>query len=208
MDIKRRLEKFLNSLNSYVMSKSEKESYILLETQILESENLPFDDLLDRARKIKPLVRVDGEYNSVLGYHKKCCDFADSDTLLFCKPCDIRDRSYLFDFNDNSIVMSGGKPFAVPKHQKVGEFTCYHDTGAFYGCLMPSVIEVLQQIPLEIDWETVDAFELSFPSLNFRDVYDSLLDRHISTVHLYSFDNGLPKKIQKQPVVCGGHRYH
>lgn len=207
MDIKKRLFKFKERLSTYLMTESEKESYIELETRLLKSEAMPFNELLARARKIKPLVRVDGDHNGVLGFHKKCYDFADSDTLLFCKPCDIRDRSYLFDFDDSRIVMLNGKPFAVPKHRKVGEFTCYHDTGAFYGCLMPSVDEVLQQIPSEIDWHTVDAFELSFPSLNFRDVYDSVLDRHISTVLLYSFDNGLPQKLKKQSVVLGGHRY-
>lgn len=207
MDIKKQLFRFKERLSSCIMSESEKENYINLKTRLLESETMPFKELLARAKKIKPLVRVDGDHNGILGYRKKCYDFADSDTLLFCKPCDIRDRSYLFDFNDSRIVMFKGKPFAVPKHRKVGEFTCYHDTGAFYGCLMPSVDEVLQQFPTEIDWHTVDAFELQFPSLNFRDVYDSLLDRHISTVILYNFDNGLPQKIKEQPVVCGGHRY-
>lgn len=207
MDIKRKLFRFKERLSSCVMSDNEKETYLALEEQLLKSETMPFKELLKRAKKIKPLVRVDGDRNGILGYRKKCHNFADSDTLLFCKPCDIRDRSYLFDFSESSIVMYKGKPFAVPKHQKVGEFTCYHDTGTFYGCLMPSVNEVLQQIPPEIDWQTVDAFELSFQSLNFRDVYDSLLDRHISTVILYHFDNGLPQKIKKQAVVCGGHRY-
>lgn len=207
MDIKRKLASFRNTLNSYVMSESEKEAYIELETRLLKSETMPLKELLARAKKIKPLVRVDGDHNSVLGFRKKCHDFADTDKLCFCKPCDIRARSYLYDFNASRIVTSGGKPCVVPKHQKVGEFTCYHDTGAFYGCLMPSVDEVLQQFPTEIDWHTVDAFELLFSSLNFRDVYDSLLDRHISTVILYRFDNGLPKQIKEQPIVFEGHRY-
>lgn len=207
MDIKRRLTAFKERLSTYLMTESEKESYVELETRLLQSETMPFKELLARARRIKPLVRVDGDHNGVLGFRKKCHDFSDSDTLLFCKPCDIRERSYLFDFDASSIVMFKGKPFAVPKHRKVGEFTCYHETGTFYGCLMPSVDEVLQQMPPEIDWHTVDAFELSFPSLNFRDVYDSVLDKHISTVLLYSFDNGLPSKIKKQSVVLEGHRY-
>lgn len=207
MDIKKKLEKFKYALRSHNMSEREKEAYIELETHLLQSETMPFKELLARAKKIKPLVRVDGDHNGVLGFRKKCYDFADSDTLCFCKPCDIRSRSYLYDFNASSVVMTKGKPFAVPKHQKVGEFTCYHDAGAFYGCLMPSVDEVLQQMPAEIDWHTVDAFELSFPSLNFCDVYDDLLDRHISTVILYRFDNGLPKRIKAQPIVYNGQRY-
>lgn len=207
MDIKRKLAKFKERLNFCKMSESEKETYIELETTLLKSETMPFTELLARAKKIKPLIRVDGDYNGVLGYRTKCHNFANSDTLLFCKPCDIRTRSYLYDFNASKIVMFRGKPLAVPKRQKVGEFTCYHDSGSFYGCLMPSVDEVLQQIPAEIDWHTVDAFELSFSSLDISDVYDGLLDRHISTVLLYRFDNGLPKKIKGQSIVFEGHRY-
>lgn len=207
MDIRRRLAEFKDRLSRCTMSESEKNAYIELETRLLKSEAMPFSELLARAKKIKPLVRVDGDVDGVLGYRKKYHNFADADTLCFCKPCDIRNRSYLYDFNASRIVMYKGKPFAVPKHQKVGEFTCYHDTGAFYGFLMPSVDEVLQQIPPEMDWHTIDAFELVFPSLKCSDAYDSLLDRHISTVYLYRFDNGLPSKIREQPIVFDGHRY-
>ncbi len=205
MDIQKKLADFTYKLKSCAISEMEKEQYIALEKRLLKSEQLPFSELLVRAKKIKPLVRLG--HSEVEDCCKKYGAFLASDRLCFCKPCDIKNRSYLYDFDVSKIVMFKGKIFDVPKYQKVGEFTCYHNTGAFYGFLMPSVDEVLQQMPPEIDWHMVDAFELSFASPYFSDVYDSVLDRHISTVHLYRFVEGLPTKIKGQPVVYEGQRY-
>ncbi|MBR1824992.1 MAG: hypothetical protein IJ770_00195 [Alphaproteobacteria bacterium] len=205
MDIQQQIKDFRRKLKSYSLSESDEQKYVEIETRLLKSEQMPFNELLARAKKIKPLVRLDA--SDVDDCVKKHGVFLDSDRLCFCKPCDIKNRSYLYDFDVSKIVMFKGQMFAVPKRKKVGEFTCYHNTGTFYGFLVPSVDEVLQQIPAEIDWHTVDAFELSFPSMDFSEIYDCLLDRHISTVHLYRFDSGLPQKIKAQPVVFDGQRY-
>lgn len=206
MDIQSKLAAFKFNLGGRAISDSEKQHYIELETRILESEQMPVKELLARAKKIKPLVRLDE--SDIDDYRTKQGKFSERDILCFCTPCDIRKRSYLYDFSPRKIVMYKGRPLKVPKRQKVGEFTCYHNTGDYYGLLMPSVDEVLQQLPEEFDWQTIDAFELSFPSMDFWDVYDSILDRHVSTVILYRFDTGLPQKMKGQDIVFDGNRYH
>lgn len=200
-----KLASFKRRLNTRALSESEKEMYMEIERRILDSEMMPVSQLLARAKRIKPLVRV--QSGDLSSRKKTVGEFSESDLLCFCTPCDIRERSYLYDFTPNKIVKCKGKPLPVPKREKVGEFTCYHDTGTFYGCLMPSVDEVLQQIPLDIDWLEVDAFELTFTSTNFRDVYDSILDRHISKVILYRFENRLSARMREQTVIFEGHRY-
>lgn len=205
MDINKKLADFRIKLRSCALLEAERDHYEILERSILESEQMSAKELLARAKKIKPLVRLEG--GEITGYRKKNGEFKASDTLCFCTPVDIRNRSYLYEFTPQKIVTHKGHMLRVPKYHEVGEFTCYHDTGTFYGILMPSVDEVLQQLPDEYDWHEIDAFELSFPSLNFRDVYDSLLDRHVSTVHLYRFDNGLPKRLKEQAIVFEGQRY-
>ncbi len=205
MDINAKLAKFKRGLSFCRLSESEKEHYLGIEQQILKSELLPVSQLLERAKHIKPLVRI--QRGDLSSRKKTTGEFSDSDVLCFCKPCDIRERSYLYDFTPTKIVMYKGKPLAVPKHEKVGEFTCYHETGTFYGCLMPSVDEVLQQIPENIDWHEIDAFELTFQSANFYEVYDNVLDRHISTAVLYRFEKRLSARLRGQTVILEGHRY-
>ena len=205
MDIQKKLADFRLKLRNCKLSESERERYIAIEQSILESEQMSAKELLARAKKIKPLVRLEG--GEITGYHKKSGQFKASDILCFCTPVDIRNRSYLYDFTPQKIVTLKGRMFKVPKYQEVGQFTCYHDTGTFYGFLMPSVDEVLQQLPAEYDWHEIDAFELSFSSLDFFDVYDCLLDRHISTVHLYRFDKRLPIRLKEQDIVFEGQRY-
>ena len=204
--IERKLAGFRYKVGQCALSDSEKQHYIEIEKQILQSEQMSARELLARARKIKPLVRVEG--SELAGYRKKQDNFRESDIMCFCKPCDIRRRSYLYNFTPEQIVMCKGKIFKVPMRQKVGEFTCYHNTGGHYGILLPSVDEVLQQLPPEYDWQTIDAFELSFPSLDVHEVYDSILDRHVSTVILYRFEHGLPPRLKAQDIIFDGHRYH
>ena len=72
---------------------------------------------------------------------------------------------------------------------------------------MPSVDEVLQQIPIKYDWLEIDAFELIFTSDNFSEVYDSILDCHVSTAVLYRFDKRLPARMREQTVIFDGTSY-
>lgn len=205
MDIQNELKKFSFKLNSHAISDSEKQSYLEIERKILESKQIPDTQLLARAKRIKPLVRL--SFDADEGYKMKYCEFEEADTLCFCTPCDICQRSYLYDFTPKKIVKLGNRPMSVPKFQEVGEFTCYHETGTFYGNLLPSVDEVLKQIPPEFDWLQIDAFELQFTSSYFPEVYDCILDRHVSTVHLYRFEHGLPAKLKNQAVIFEGRRY-
>ena len=205
MDIQTKLNEFRFKLNSHAISDSEKQQYLEIERKILESIQIPDTQLLARAKRIKPLVRL--SIDSDEGYQMKYSEFDEADMLCFCTPCDISQRSYLYDFTPEKIVKLGRRPLPVPKFQEVGEFTCYHDTGTFYGNLMPSVDEVLKQIPQEFDWLQIDAFELQFTSSYFSEVYDCILDRHVSTVHLYRFEHGLPAKLKSQAVIFEGRRY-
>ena len=205
MDLQKKLKEFSLRRSFQALRDSEKRRYLEIESKILQSEQMPDSQLLVRAKKIKPIIRLYQDQED--GYKLKYCDFHNTDILCFCTPCDIRIRSYIYDFSPQKIVRLGGRPMSVPEAREIGEFTCYHDTGTFYGDLMPSVDEVLEQIPPEFDCSQIDAFELEFVSDKFLEVYDCVLDRHVSTVHLYHFDCGLPAKLKSQAVILEGVRY-
>ena len=165
-------------------------NYLTLYRHILEAEQMSEDELVRRAKAIKPLVRLDKD-----GNRRHEGDFEESDRLVFVKPSEILE-SYLYAFKTQDIV-----PVEVPELKVVASFTCYHRYGAYYGFFRPSVDEVLSQIPPSVDLDQVQAFEIKVDSLNISDVYDKFLDRQVSTVILYKMKGGLPSEIESQEVI-------
>ena len=63
--------------------------------------------------------------------------------------------------------------------------------------------EIIQQFPAHLlaDEKAEYAVEVVFPSLNLYDIYDSVLDRHVSTVVVYRPKKGLPRELKEQEIV-------
>lgn len=188
------------------LSSEEKLAYMDLKTRLIECESMPVAQLIERAFRIKPIIRLqeslDNDYVPVIG------NFCNDDKLYFLRPHDLR-QSYLYDFNPRMLSRSHGKPLPVDtaKLTKINEFTCYHRYGGYPAFLRPGVNEVLTQIPELIDIDSVNLFELKFESDQVYDVYDSVIDRHVSTVILYSYEGGLPSVIKNQDVIYDTARY-
>lgn len=182
-------------------------NYIALYRHILEAQQKPKDELIALAKSIKPLVRLDK-----CGIRRSYGEFADDDQLVFINPSDIK-QSYLYSFSETDVVTVKGDedeedtPFSVPKLHVITSFTCYHKYGGYYGFFRPGVDEVLAQIPPSVDIEQISAFEIKVKSFDFNDIYDPILDRHVSTVILYAMEGGLPEKIKNQSVIYEGESY-
>lgn len=180
-------------------------NYATLYRHILEAEQMSEDELIHRAVTIKPLVRLDKD-----GNRRSSGDFEPDDKLVFVKPCDIR-QSYLYNFKpDNIVTINTGTsevPLEVPELEAVASFTCYHKYGGYYGFFRPGVDEVLSQIPPTVDLKQVKAFEIKVDSLELSDIYDRILNRHVSTVILYKMKDGLPDRVLIQKVICKAEQY-
>ncbi|MBO6281571.1 MAG: hypothetical protein J6N49_03460 [Alphaproteobacteria bacterium] len=168
------------------------------------AEALPNKTVVQRAKQIKPLVRI--RHNAVSHYEKVFTTDA-TDLLVFTTLYDI-EKSYLYNFTDDrQVVKHLRRPLFPRGMQKIGEFTCYHRFEENPEILSPCVEEVLRQLPDDINLDQINAFELKFDSSDPADVYDPLLDRYESTVVLYSMSDGLPQQIKQQPVVYHDVRY-
>lgn len=164
-------------------------NYLAILRMLAEKEQMPKKTLLQLARRIKPLVRPDKD--SLLKYR-----------LYWIKPYPLK-SSFYSNFKDSDIVKNAdGKILPVKGLKRICEFTCYHQYGGYYGFLRPSMDEVIQQFPayLLADPKAEYAVEVVFPSDFFSNVYDAVLDRHVSTVIVYRMTHGFPKEIRKQKV--------
>ena len=205
-NIEKKLEEFKSKLDVSGCSNIQGLNYLALYRHILEADAMPEEEIIRRAIAIKPLVRLTGD-----GKVRDDDDFKDDDQLVFIKPCDIR-QSYLYNFNRDAIVFlntnaGGFRPLPVPELTKVAEFTCYHRYGGYYGFFRPGVDEVLSQIPRSVNVNKVSLFEIKTKSMDFHQVYDSLLDRHVTTVILYASKDILPDRVRSQPVICNDITY-
>ncbi|MBR6409500.1 MAG: hypothetical protein IKS23_04615 [Alphaproteobacteria bacterium] len=123
---------------------------------------------------------------------------------MFIKPRDIREGYYWKFEAENIVTVNVGGievPLKVPELEVVTSFTCYHNYGGYYGFFRPSVDEVLSQIPPSVDLDQVQGFEIKIDSLNLSDIFDPILDRHVTTVILYKMKGGLPSEIESQEVI-------
>ena len=198
-EIEQKLEQFKNSIT---YRNSLQKTYLTVMRKILESELMPEETLVLLARRIKPLVRVDK--------HLRPKSFGPSNRtfLVWTIPEDIK-QSFLFNFSEQSIVKDkDGNFLSVEGLEKIAEFPCYHRYGGYYGCLRPGVDEVIQQIP-DYLWKNNQneyAFELVFPSMDFQDIFDGILNRHVSSVVVYRV-NGFPERIKRQKVIYEGKSF-
>ena len=199
------LESFRKILWNYRLSNDEEETYLSLKKMLLLAEKIPTAILIQRAKRIKPLVRI--RHNAVQHCEKVFDIDEDTDLLVFTTLYNIGE-SYLYNFKDEKHIVKHIRRPLIPQNlQKVGEFTCYHRFENPQNDFSPLAEEVLRQLPKDIDMDKIDAFELRFDSDDPDDLYDMLLNRYESTVVLYSLPNGLPTQIKQQPVVYRDMRY-
>ena len=167
-----------------------KQHYLALGRMLIEKEEMPVEKLIQLAHRIKPLMRPK-EGSSL------------KEGLYWTKPVPLT-QSFYFNFEDDSILKkANGEILPVESIEKVCEFVCFHRDGGYYGCLRPGMDEIIQQFPVYLlaDEQAEYAVELIFPSLNFYEIYDRVLDRHVSTVVVYRLKNGLPPEVKKQEVI-------
>lgn len=167
-----------------------KKNYQAIIRMLFEKEQMPKETIIRLAHRIKPLMYPKDE--STLP-HK----------LYWTKPTSLTE-SFYFNFNDDSIVKSpDGKILKVDGLVQVCEFTCYHRYGGYYGFLRPGMDEIIRQFPAHLltDEKAEYAVEVIFPSLKLHDIYDTILDRHVSTVIVYQLKNGLPQELRNQEVI-------
>lgn len=172
------------------LSSVKRKNYQTIIRMLFEKEQMPKEKLIQLAHRIKPLMYPKDE--SALP-HK----------LYWTKPVPLT-QSFYFNFDDSSIVRNEeGEILEVDDLVKICEFTCYHRYGGYYGCLRPGMDEVIQQFPayLLTDEKAEYAVEVIFPSLELHDIYDSILDRHVSTVIVYRLKNGLPQELSNQEIM-------
>ena len=167
-----------------------KKNYLAIVRMLLEKEQMSKERLIQLAHRIKPLMYPKDE--SMLPYK-----------LYWTKPVPLT-QSFYFNFNDASVVQNKeGEILEVNDLVKICEFTCYHRYGGYYGCLRPGMDEIIQQFPAHLltDEKAEYAVEVIFTSLNLHDIYDSVIDRHVSTVRVYQLKNGLPLELRNQEVI-------
>lgn len=192
MNIEEKLNKFkkdhVTSLRE--LSPVMQQNYLTLARMLIEKDEMPVADLMQLAHRIKPVMRPkDG---SIL-----------KQGVYWSKPEPLT-QSFYFNFEDSSVLKKeNGEIVAVEDLERVCEFTCFHRYGGYYGCLRPGMDEIIQQFPayLLADEKAEYVVEVVFPSLNLYDIYDSVLDRHVSTIVVYRPKNGLPQELREQEVI-------
>lgn len=188
-------EKLNNFKNDHAISLSElspvqRQQYLALVRMLVESEEMPVETLIRLAHRIKPLMRP--KEGSAL-----------KQGLYWTKPEPLT-QSFYFNFTDSSILKNQNNEILMAEAvEKVCEFVCFHRYGGYYGFLRPGMDEIIQQFPsyLLADEKAEYAVELVFPSLELRDIYDAVLDRHVSTVVVYRLKDGLPQEVKEQEVI-------
>ena len=185
-----------------VMSKIAEE-YERIIPMLVKAEDMSEEELVRRARQIKPLVRVNSELRSL-----DAGEDDESSVLVYVKPSNVH-QSYLYSFRpeEDIVCNDDGKPMIVEGLEEVARFICYHRYGGYHMFLRPGVDEVLQQIPEDISIDEISAFEIKFASDKVCEIYSVAVDRHVSTVILYGIACGLPEVIKKQPVIVGHKVY-
>ncbi len=185
-----------------VMSKIAEE-YERIIPMLIAAEEMPDEELIRRAKQIKPLVRVDKK-----GRKLDAGENDENSVLVYVKPTDIN-QSYLFSFSPKKHIVYDDKqkPLKVEGLEEVARFICYHRYGGHYMFLRPGVDEVLQQLPADVDINEISAFEIKFASDQVREIYNVAVDRHVSTVILYKIATGLPEEVKTQPVIISGKTY-
>ncbi len=192
MNIEEKINKFkkdhVTSLRE--LSPVMQQNYWALARMLIEKEEMPIANLIQFAHRIKPVMRP--KEGSTL---KK--------GLYWSKPEPLT-QSFYFNFNDSSVLKNKNREIlTVEEIEKVCEFICFHHYGGYYGCLRPGMDEIIQQFPVHllVDEKAEYAAEVVFPSLNLCDIYDSVLDRHLSTIVVYRLKKGLPRELKEQEVV-------
>ena len=188
-----------NSPQGNQISPAMKDAYVLLYRNILLSTEMTDKELYQLAKKIKPIVRL--RRISMHKYILAVGQDRSDDLIVFADTYPLFE-SYFYGFDIDRAYHVNEKPFIVLERElkQTAEFTCYHVCDDEQTFLRPTAAEVLQQMPEEMNTEDVCAFEITFPSLEHRNIYDSVLKKNISTVKLYTLPNGLPELVQKQPV--------
>ena len=140
------------------------------------------DELLNLARRIKPIVRVNKD--GLVGIDSEAQKF----DLFWIETCPIKSHSFVWKV----------KPLAkVSGLKEIARITSYHTYGGYYGFLRPSTDEAIYQCPENI-LDRICAFEVFSSNDSIYDIFHAGLDRHVLTTIYY--EGQLPADIADQDV--------
>ena len=151
-----------------------------LKTLQAQEEALSKGEILELAKRIKPVMR--GNKNYVAIYPEQIAP------LYWLDHCSVATNSF----------SNTAKPIREAVGlQEIARIVTYHRYGNYYGFLNPSLEECIQQCPPEII-DKVCAVEILGNPSDIINIYDCRMDRHILTTIYYTGE--LPEDIAAQKV--------
>lgn len=148
-----------------------------------QEEDLPQEMVMNYASKIKPVMRGNARKVSIDPDEYK------NGTLFWIPSVPIHTQSVTFKTSKPLCQAQGLK--------EIARIVTYHRYGGYYGFLRPSTDEAIIQCPKEI-LDKVCAFEFVAETLDFGQIYNHRLDRHVLTTVYYA--GTLPDQIATQCV--------
>lgn len=154
----------------------------ILEKLLKQEDSMTRKEILDYAKKIKPVMRGTAEYVALSPEIEK-------ENLFWIPAYPIHHQSFSYVCHHPLKKAEGLK--------EIARLTTYHTYGGYHGFLRPSTDEAIIQCPKEI-LDKVCAFEFQTDTLDIRKIYHAGLDRHILTTIYY--EGTLPEDIAAQDV--------
>lgn len=153
-----------------------------LEKLYTQEEAMSKEEILDYAKKIKPVMRGTKKYVALSP--------EDENKQLFWIPA--------FPISTQSFSFLSSCPLKPAVGLKeICRITTYHRYGGYRAFLRPSTDEAIIQCPKEI-LDKVCAFEFQTKTMEYSKIYHAGLDRHILTTVYY--EGSLPEDIAAQNV--------
>lgn len=161
------------------LSAAIKKKALSILTTLKEQEQMPKEEILAYAQKIRPLLRKSTNTK----------DKKPKTALFWASAPYATTRSYMAT---GGIALTKAKGL-----KKIGRTTGYLGYHGYYAAFSPNISEVIEQCPKE--WlDRATAFEIELTNLNPTEVYDNLLERHV--LHITFYTGEVPKDIARRPV--------
>lgn len=145
-----------------------------------QEENLSKHEVLELAKRIKPVMRGDKNYVAI--------STNQTIPLYWLDICNIAANSFICNHTSQKEAIG---------LQEIARIKTYHRYGNYYGRINPSLEECIRQCPPEIR-DKVCAVEIVANPDDIINIYDCRLDRHVLTTVYYTGE--LPEEIANQKI--------